>query len=555
MPRIIDPADLASSILDSLEAEFGPPPAAAVAAWEGASTAIANGIVAGILASIDDGDYLRRDGADLVGDTSGGGGGGVTDHGALTGLADDDHSTVYALLGAVGSSRLTMSTNRILLRWSAGTGAIQQGTIGTGLTLDASGDLHLTDPVVTDHGALTGLGDDDHTQYALAGAVGSSRLTMATARMLGRTTASTGAAELIEIDAPLLLAAGHLSIPSGTYAPPSIALHPLVSGSLNVASYIALGYRFLRVVARGAGGGGGSGSCFGAGVGNGAPGGGASAYIERVFDLNDLTSSVAYTLGVSGPGGVAAPTNSSNGNDGTPGTATTFGAYVIAYGGGGGRAGGTAAARAGGSGAGTGGPGLTPSGSSAALGGGPGNSAITSGTHTSETGGTGGHGMAGSASVSTGGSAELGGAGGGGNTGAGTGAEPVGHGGSSLYGAGGGGAGGYDSTAPASVAPGYGGISGALITGSLSGGATPGANSAAGSPTAGSPGAGGSRYRGGGGGGGGGSRRTAGVAAAGGAGGIGGGGGGGGGGSAPGVGAFSGAGGAGGEGSLYLELW
>lgn len=64
---------------------------------------------------------------------------------------------------------------------------------------------------VTDHGALTGLGDDDHTQYALAGAVGSSRLTQATARLLGRTTAGTGAVEAITVGTGLDLSAGSLT--------------------------------------------------------------------------------------------------------------------------------------------------------------------------------------------------------------------------------------------------------------------------------------------------------------------------------------------------------
>ena len=42
--------------------------------------------------------------------------------------------------------------------------------IGTGITLtkDADGIMKLTAPGVSDHGALTGLGDDDHSQYALA---------------------------------------------------------------------------------------------------------------------------------------------------------------------------------------------------------------------------------------------------------------------------------------------------------------------------------------------------------------------------------------------------
>lgn len=89
-------------------------------------------------------------------------GGGVTDHGALTGLADDDHTQYLradgtrALAGAMdmGSQALT-NVN------------IDSGTIGA----NAIGDLATTSQIVTDHGALTGLGDNDHPQYALLNAV------------------------------------------------------------------------------------------------------------------------------------------------------------------------------------------------------------------------------------------------------------------------------------------------------------------------------------------------------------------------------------------------
>lgn len=59
------------------------------------------------------------------------GGGGVTDHGALSGLADDDH-TQY-----LNTTRHDTTTRH---------------TLGTVVPHD-------------DHGALAGLGDDDHTQY------------------------------------------------------------------------------------------------------------------------------------------------------------------------------------------------------------------------------------------------------------------------------------------------------------------------------------------------------------------------------------------------------
>ena len=68
-----------------------------------------------------------------VGDKAIGGGGGVTDHGALTGLADDDH-TQY-----LNNTRHDTTTRH---------------TLGTVVPHD-------------DHGALSGLSDNDHPQYLL----------------------------------------------------------------------------------------------------------------------------------------------------------------------------------------------------------------------------------------------------------------------------------------------------------------------------------------------------------------------------------------------------
>lgn len=78
----------------------------------------------------------------FAGSTSAGGGGsGVTDHGALTGLADDDH--LQYLLASDAGGRAAFATN-----W-------------TDLTDGGQTTLH-----THDHGLLAGLGDDDHPQYA-----------------------------------------------------------------------------------------------------------------------------------------------------------------------------------------------------------------------------------------------------------------------------------------------------------------------------------------------------------------------------------------------------
>lgn len=81
------------------------------------------------------------------------GGGGVTDHGDLTGLEDDDHQ-LYFLQD--GSEKLTGTLNA------------SEGTITPWLELD--GDNRTEWPTgggETDHGSLTGLEDDDHPQYLL----------------------------------------------------------------------------------------------------------------------------------------------------------------------------------------------------------------------------------------------------------------------------------------------------------------------------------------------------------------------------------------------------
>lgn len=73
--------------------------------------------------------------------TIAGSGEGVTDHGLLTGLGDDDHSQ-YILDIDLTNHESDTSTH------------------GVSEVADVS-------EIVTDHGALNGLGDDDHSQYSL----------------------------------------------------------------------------------------------------------------------------------------------------------------------------------------------------------------------------------------------------------------------------------------------------------------------------------------------------------------------------------------------------
>jgi hypothetical protein len=134
----------------------------------------------------------------------GGGGGGSSDHGTLTGLGDDDHTQYLLVSGSRAmSGSLNMGTNDITnvglvdgvdvsahapRHESSGLDEVDGDHLDidfvpTNYTRDttpaeASVLVHLTahlagidnalgGAISADHGALTGLGDDDHTQYLL----------------------------------------------------------------------------------------------------------------------------------------------------------------------------------------------------------------------------------------------------------------------------------------------------------------------------------------------------------------------------------------------------
>jgi hypothetical protein len=88
-------------------------------------------------------------------------------------------------------------------------------TLGT--RIDFIGD-NIGDEIAATRANL-GLGDaavEDTTAFAASGSITTSGLTQATARILGRTTASTGAIEEIQIGSGLSLSAGELSATGGS---------------------------------------------------------------------------------------------------------------------------------------------------------------------------------------------------------------------------------------------------------------------------------------------------------------------------------------------------
>lgn len=108
------------------------------------------------------------------------------------------------------------------------------------------------------------------------------------------------------------------------------------------------GAKTADVYLMGGGGGGGSGRCDVAGTVRCAGGGGASSLIvARKFDASLISSSVTITVGAGGTGGTGKATVG-DGNPGTAGGDTTFGAYLKALGGAAGAAG-TASSGVGGS--------------------------------------------------------------------------------------------------------------------------------------------------------------------------------------------------------------
>lgn len=85
---------------------------------------------------------------------------GVTDHGGLTGLSDDDHTQYHTDSRAdtwFGTKNIEALSNVTITTPSSGQVLQYNGSIWVNATPGSE----------TDHGTLTGLGDDDHTQYLL----------------------------------------------------------------------------------------------------------------------------------------------------------------------------------------------------------------------------------------------------------------------------------------------------------------------------------------------------------------------------------------------------
>jgi hypothetical protein len=142
--------------------------------------------------------------------------------------------TDYLATGAVTTSGLTQATGKLLGRTTASTGAIEEITPTTGLSLSAgnlftagaytaNGFTMATSRLLGRTTASTGAAEEISAgaglslsggSLATSGALTSSGFTMSTARLIGRTTASTGAVEEISIGSGLTLSGGSLNTAS-----------------------------------------------------------------------------------------------------------------------------------------------------------------------------------------------------------------------------------------------------------------------------------------------------------------------------------------------------
>lgn len=162
-----------------------------------------------------------------------------------TNLAAAIAGTDYLLGGPATTSGLTINTARILGRTTASLGALEEISIGSGLLM-AAGTLSVTaaggsvtsvsvvsanglagtvatattTPAITLTTTITGVLKGNGTaisaaaagtDYVVPGLATASGLTMSTARLLGRTTAATGAIQEITVGSGLTLSAGTLT--------------------------------------------------------------------------------------------------------------------------------------------------------------------------------------------------------------------------------------------------------------------------------------------------------------------------------------------------------
>ena len=154
-----------------------------------------------------------------------------------------------------------------------------------------------------------------------------SKLSQATSRILGRTTAGTGSVEELTV-------AGNLTLGSGTLTSATADVQVFTSSGTWIRPP---GAKSANAIVISGGGGGGAGRKGATGtVSFGGGGGGGGSLSERNLSADLLGSTETVTVGAGGIGGASQTSNSSNGANGTAGGNSSFGNLIVVSGGGGG---------------------------------------------------------------------------------------------------------------------------------------------------------------------------------------------------------------------------
>ncbi len=257
-----------------------------------------------------------------------------------------------AASGAVTASGLTMATARLLGRTTASTGAVEEISVSSSLSLSA-GTLTLDPTLVAlaafnSNGILVQTAADTFTSRSIA--VSGTTLGIASASGVGgnptitTTTIIDGISSLSATGLIARTGAGTVSartITGGTNI--TVTNGDGVSGNPTIAATVGAvdtqvfsasgtwtkptgGQTWARVIVIGGGAGGGSGRRGAVSTNRfGGGGGGGGAYLDAHFLVSALPGTQSVTVGTGGAGGTAITADTTNGNPGTNGNDSLFG--------------------------------------------------------------------------------------------------------------------------------------------------------------------------------------------------------------------------------------
>lgn len=234
------------------------------------------------------------------------GGGGVTDHGALTGLTDDDHTQYALLAGRSGGQVLT-----------GGTGS------GDDLTLRSTTNATKGDIIAADQGGnviVGGAATASEIQFMEPSGSGTNYTGLKAAASDASTTYTLPATPPTANGQVLASTTGGVT----SWATKTTVVYAYTTAQTNTSLAVPSGAVSAEIVVTGGGGGGGAGRRGAAGTIRSGGGGGSGAGCSIIsFQVSDFGTSTLYvTVGSGGVGGPAQTSNDTNGSNGGSGGAS-----------------------------------------------------------------------------------------------------------------------------------------------------------------------------------------------------------------------------------------